>query len=551
MKLFVFLMVIMTQSSFANVSIKNGNFFVGFRYMAYSGGMNPKIQTSYNSKTDYKGYFGPGWGSLYEVSLEPMADGSIVVNEYGGGAENIFTPVNFDKKELDRAIKMITKAAKKYGSIGSSIEKYQNKLRTNATFRNDEWSKFVKKGYLKPRKLKPNTRLISNKFSYQFITKIRKGYVRKYDSGKIEIFNNAGKLIEVRDKNQNYVKFKYDKKGNLRLIKDNLNRKMKFTFDNKGHIVRIDGEDKQYATFAYNSKGELVKSRDSEGGVFGFEYSKDGRFNLTKIIYTDGSYEEIKYHPKSLYEHVKSVKDRDGVLTSYQYEFDKKQRGHFKVDVDIKNKKGRRLTQSSYEYFLKYKKNGEEWTYRIKSSVDGIVTDTVYNECCGLPLKIRKGNNETTFAYDKKGHVTRKEDEREVTKLTYHPSFGKVASVTKYSKLNKGKVTWSKFKYDKKGNLVFAKNSEKKGVSLFYDKQGRIASMFDQKKRRIDFQYNSDSKPIKISDSKLGSMRVSYNKSGQIEKVDSSGGRKVAVQVTDAFQNLLAIIRPAGVGLTR
>jgi hypothetical protein len=45
-------------------------------------------------------------------------------------------------------------------------------------------------------------------------------------------------------------------------------------------------------------------------------------------------------------------------------------------------------------------------------------------------------------------------------------------------------------------------------------------------------------------------MTISYRNSGEIDKVESSGGRKVASQVSGAFQNLVELIRPAGVSLS-
>jgi YD repeat-containing protein len=87
-------------------------------------------------------------------------------------------------------------------------------------------------------------------------------------------------------------------------------------------------------------------------------------------------------------------------------------------------------------------------------------------------------------------------------------------------------------------------------VRLFYDQNGRIRSMVDQSHRRIDFKYNENSKPVEISDPSLGTITVSYYNSGEIKKVESTAGRKIALQVTSAFQNLLDIIRPAGVTLS-
>jgi len=112
-------------------------------------------------------------------------------------------------------------------------------------------------------------------------------------------------------------------------------------------------------------------------------------------------------------------------------------------------------------------------------------------------------------------------------------------------------VSWSKFNYDDKGNLKHAENSEKKKVDLIYDTIGRIEVLVDQQHHsQISFEYNESSKPVTITDSKLGSIKVKYNDAGEIENVDGSGGKKVAAEVTAAFQDLLDIVRPAGVTLS-
>src|SRR3954470_8440205 len=84
----------------ANVSLKNGNFFIGYTDIIYPGGFEPKIDRVYNSKTPFRGNFGWGWGNEYEAFLRVSADGSVVLHEYGGGAENRFSPVAFRVAEL-------------------------------------------------------------------------------------------------------------------------------------------------------------------------------------------------------------------------------------------------------------------------------------------------------------------------------------------------------------------------------------------------------------------------------------------------------------------
>src|SRR3954471_18998173 len=101
--------------AFPNVSIKNGNFFIGYTDIVYPGGFEPKIERVYNSKTPFKGMFGWGWGNEYEVFLRVSADGSVVVHEYGGGAENRFSPVAFNSTDLNKAVEMIAGVAQKAG----------------------------------------------------------------------------------------------------------------------------------------------------------------------------------------------------------------------------------------------------------------------------------------------------------------------------------------------------------------------------------------------------------------------------------------------------
>jgi YD repeat-containing protein len=536
----------------ANVSLRNGNFFMGYTDIIYPGGFEPKMERVYNSKTAYKGIYGWGWGTEYEVNLVVSADGSVVVHEYGGGAENRFIPVNFNKAELDKAVDMIAGAMVKAELLGKgeALEKEKARLRSDVTYRNERWKFFTSKGKLQPRQLAPGTQLQSNRFSYQYITKVKDGYIRNFDNGRIEKFNDLGKLTRISDKNNNFIELTYGKDGKLQKLMDNFNRKMFFAFNREGYIESIDGENGKRAEFKYNNLGELISSKDVDGNVYRFKYSSDRRHNMTEIAYSDGTSMQMGYYGREGNESIKTVKDRDGTLTEYAYEFDKSDRGHYTVGVTVKGTDKKVISTSKYEYFIKYRADGEEFLSRLVATLDGDATDTTYDERFGLPTRVQRGQDVTNFVYDAKGHVIVKDTPVDLTKLTYDPKVSKVTRVERGSKTDIKDRTWSEFKYDAKGNLIFAKNSEGKGVKLFYDGNGRIKSLLDQNKRRIDFKYNENSKPVEITDPSLGSITVSYTNAGDIKKVESSAGRKIALQVTTAFQNLLDIIKPAGVNLS-
>ena len=110
------------------------------------------------------------------------------------------------------------------------------------------------------------------------------------------------------------------------------------------------------------------------------------------------------------------------------------------------------------------------------------------------------------------------------------------------------------FEYDNNANLSKARNSEGKAVTLIYDASGKIMSMLDrdektQQTRKLSFEYNAQGKPVKISMDKVGTINVEYDNYGEIKRVESKAGHKMALQVTQAFQSLLAIVKPAGVNL--
>ena len=532
----------------ARVTLKNGNFFRGYTDIGYKMGAEPKVERVYNSKTNFKGIFGPGWGNEYEVRLTVSADGSVVVQEYGGGADNRFTQGTAKPAEIEEAVKKISEH-KKFANQ-KAMDEFKAKLRTDAIFRNEEWQSLVNAGKMQARAVPVGTKLVSNKFTYQVLTRLKDGYQRSFDTGKVEKFDEKGRLTRVSDKNGNYIDITYSEDGKMERLVDNMNRKMFFSYNSRGLLEKVEGEDCAKASYKYDSMGRLSESKDAEGNVYKYKYSSDGYNNLTEIAYSDGTTIQVAYYGRDKYQGVKSLKERDGTLNEYDYVLDPKDRGNLTVSTTVKDSAGKVASQQRYEYFFKFKPDGEEWTYKLISESDGEKTETIYNECCGLPLQIKRGSEETSFVYDSKGRVVKKSTPSEVTELSYDPKAGKVAKVVKNSKINKKFSSWSQFKYDERGNLVFARNSEKKGVKLFYDATGRIKTLFDQDERRLDFKYDQNSRPVEITDPKLGTIKVSYKSSGEIDKVDSAAGQKVALQVTTAFQNLLEIIRPAGVNMS-
>ncbi len=523
--------------AFGGVNLKNGNFYITYTDIVVPGGGHDlEITRTYNSKTTYSGWFGYGWGSLFETYLQVSADGSIVVYENGSGALTRFVPKG--KVDPGSAAKRVVKAMQKTGAIqGKEASILIKKLTKNAELRQAYAKKFGVKA-----KLAKGSMLYSTTRGIQTIEVTSKGFIRKFNDGKQEIYDKKGKMLVVKDKHGYKIKFNYSKAGVLKSLKDSQAKQLHFSWYPNGLIKEVWSVDKKTAKYKFDS-GNLIESTDVGNNVF--KYGYDGNHNMTSIGYKDKSKMEIAYHRYTHF--VTSVVTRNGDATKYKYESNEKKPDlHFWTLVTKKSVTGKMIT-NRYEYEMKAREDGSEFTYRILTVVGGMKTETIYSEKNSLPLKITRGKFTTSFKYNKKGLLVEKRTSRgEFVKLKYHAKLNKITRVEN----NKG---WTNFTY-KGGSLYRAKNSVGKTVLLIYDRKGRISKMVNhdkktKKKKTLTFKYNSLGKPVEIAMEKVGKINVAYDNYGEIKKVESKAGHRMALQVTQAFQSLLSIVKPAGVNL--
>jgi YD repeat-containing protein len=545
-KLIVFLLSVATLTASAGVNLKNGNYYVSYTDIVVpGGGKKLEITRTYNSKSTSVGWFGFGWGNIYETNLTPSPDGCVVVNEYGSGGKTRFCPKA--KVDPELAAKKIVEAMRKKSKTQlpeSSLKTLMERLKTNSDLRHAYAKNFgVQSNIAK------GTTLYSNQRGIQKITVTGEGYERHSNSGKKEYFDKKGLLKKIKEKNGYYVEFKY-KKGVLYSLKDSQAKQVFFKWNSNNKISELWSTGDKKAVFKYDGDN-LIVSRDIAGNQYGFNYDKS--HNLTKVIYNPYRFKGVKedamvmkYEPKTFF--ISEIIDRSGDSVKYKYGSNPKNPdNHYWTSVTKKGFSGKPVT-NKYEYEIKNRPDGSSYTYRIYTKINSIKTETIYSECCGLPLKIARGKHVTNFEYNAKGLLTKKQSTKgDFVQIKYDKILNKISEV----KNNSG---WTKFKYDKKGNLTTAKNSKNQAVKLIYDRKGKINKMVDKnlktkKTRTLSFTYNALGKPTEISMSKVGKINVAYDNYGEIKRVESKSGHKMALQVTQAFQNLLSIVKPAGVNL--
>ena len=536
-RMFFLAILTLTMSSFAlaGVNLKNGNFYISYTDIVVpGGGKKLEITRTYNSKSTEVGWFGFGWGSEFETRLEASADGSIVIQEHGVGAKTRFTP----KTAIDpiaASTKIVNEMKKKTALSEKATSDLIKKLAENAELRHTYAMNFGVQATIAP-----GTVLYSHDLGPQTLNVTKEGYRRDHSDGRQDFFNNDGQMVKIADKSGYFVGFTY-KEGKLESLKDSQAKQIFFAWYPDGLVKEIWSAGDKKATFKFQDE-DLVSSKDV--GDNNYEYTFDKSHNLTGIGYSDKTKLSVSYDPQTFF--VSQITDRNGEKTDYKYGSNpKNQENHYWTIVTKPGFDGKPVA-NRYEYEIKAKSDGAQYTYRIVTEINGIKTETIYNDN-SLPVKIARANHVTNFEYNKNGLLSKKTSTKgDFVNIEYDDTINKIKKV-----VNNDGTT--QFEYDAKGNLVKASNNAGKVVFLIYDSKGKISKMVDQEsatqRRVLAFKYNALGKPVEIEMEKIGKINVAYDNYGEIKKVESSAGHKMALQVTQAFQNLLSIVKPAGVNL--
>lgn len=526
---------LVSMSAFPGVNLKNGNFYISYTDIVVpGGGKKLEITRTYNSKATEIGWFGFGWGSEFETRLEASADGSVIIHEHGTGAKTRFTP----KTAIDpvaTSTKIVNEMKKKTALSEKAASELIQKLAANAELRHTYAMNFGIKSAVAP-----GTVLYSHDLGPQTLTVTKEGYRRDHSDGRQDVFNTEGQMVKVTDKSGYFIGFTY-KNGQLESLKDSQAKQIFFSWYPDGLVKEIWSAGDKKATFKYQDT-DLVSSTDVGDNTY--EYTFDKSHNLTSISYSDKTKMSVSYDPQTFF--VSQVVDRNGEDTKYQYGANPKNPDNHYWTIVTKPGFDGKPVSNRYEYEVKTKSDGAEYTYRILTEINGIKTDTIYNEN-SLPVKIARGNHVTNFEYNPNGLLVKKSSTKgDFVNIEYDDVLNKIKKVVN----NEGSTT---FEYDAKGNLTKASNNLGKVVFLIYDSKGKISKMVDQEsatqRRVLAFKYNALGKPVEIEMEKIGKINVAYDNYGEIKKVESSAGHKMALQVTQAFQNLLSIVKPAGVNL--
>ncbi len=530
----------------ALVDMKNANYTDSWLDLSVQGsGYQLRMNRYYNSRSIFSGMFGFGWCTDYETSVEKTPEGRLKLAECGAGQEVIYSAAKYDDKNLDKTVEEILAYYKKTnpGATAQAVETLREQVRSYGDTRND----WAQKAGIKTPDVQKGVVYKADGLEVEKIVFDGSTYTRTLADGTSQKFNSNGKMIQISDKNGNFLKLSY----NIDLLKeviDNSGRKLSFAYTPTKRVKEIVGPNGLRSEYKYNGE-DLIENKNAWKNKY--TYSYDDLHNLTKVTFPDNTFKALTYNAKN--DWVTSFTERatsgPACKETYNYEFDKNDaQNHFwstalkKCGNEVKN-------DARFEFWHKKAKDGQRYLSRVLTKTLSNVVDISYHPEFGKPTSVKKDGVTTTYDYYGNGLVKEKTVNNMRLVFEYKNDFNKVSKVQTDFFDQKGKLLRKRetsFLYDTKANLVSAQNSDGQSVKLTYDARGRIATIVDQAKKEVVVKWDEKSgKPAQITRPGVGMIKLSYKGNGDINKVDSPDGPTVASQIAVTFNNLLDIIAPA------
>jgi YD repeat-containing protein len=510
-------------------------------------GYEMRVLRAYKSRTIFNGMFGFGWCSEFETKLETTSEGNIKISECGDGQEINYSAKEITRKDVDNTIKQITTKMRADKKFGTSSSEFWSKLE-NQLLEDDVTRSSYAKQYGITVPIKEGQKFMANGKEVENVVFAKGYYTRNLPDGSFQRFNTVGKMTHMYDKNGNFLKFEYQK-DLLSEIEDNNSRKLSFKYFPNKKVQKITGPNGVSTEYKYNQQDDLVWNKNAwakkDSDVYTYEYNEF--HNLTKASWPDKTSIAIKYDNTK--DWVTSFTDRDKCIESYKYEFSptNPKFNYWSTATKVCGKET--VANNRYEFWHKQLSSGQVVLSRVQTAVNGNVRDITYHDTFGKPVTIKNNNERIDFEYYPDGLVKLKSSSVAKLEFSYDTTSKKVSQVKTIFINEKGKPIANRstsFKYDPKGNLNYAENSEGQKITMTYDIKGRIQTITDQAKKVVKIDYDERyGKPTVVTRPGLGTIKVSYKPNGDIAKVDSAEGPTVASQVASTFNNLLDVIAPA------
>lgn len=328
----------------------------------------------------------------------------------------------------------------------------------------------VRDRYIKISNVSPSGRYVSQNRGTSYLTKKGNGFVRENEIGQIESYNEKGFMVKIEDRNGNSLRFTYDSLSRLNRVYDDCSNHIEISYSANNKIIGIQDSFQRKLRYSYDDKLRLISFTGLDQMTMKYDYDAFNR--MTSITFADGSNTIISYTKNGL---VSSQKGPGTKSSTFEY------------------------GKSGNESWTKVTEQGQKTTeYRymdIENKImvkepSGKTTTTVLSSCCGKPISIKSSDGiNDIFEYDASGNLSSRTNAAgQKTSFKYEPRFQAISDIEESS----GKTF--RYRYDRKGNLVFAQMIEgtrKEFLKIDYEEHGKIRHMIDHLGTEIFFTYST------------------------------------------------------------
>lgn len=356
-------------------------------------------------------------------------------------------------------------------------------------------------------------------------------------------FNAQGRLINIKDRNNNTISFSYDAEDKLIRITDPNNKNIDLAYGANKKVSRITLPDARFVSFIYDANNNLIQAIDLVGATVSFTY--DAASYITAITTPHRGTTTIGYTIGSEGYAIQSITDALGNKRSYgTYQ------SHYQIRIlDSRNNavvyknNYASYTESitiasgnkvSFEYdsfgnrtkIIDMDSNATSLTYDAKGNITSI-TDPLANKIIlaydandNLTQTTDPKGNINNFSYDTKSNLLSVRDpDNQTTNFTYN-TYGQLTRITDA----KGGVT--DFTYNILGNLTKMTNPLGKFTTYNYDTLGRLTSLTDPKAQTFSYTYDGVDHLTKITYPDATAANYTYNCCNLLQVQDKFGTLK-------------------------
>lgn len=525
------------------VNIQNGNFFYRLTDLYLPCFDLPlEINRSYNHfQARRPSPIGQGWILNYDLKLSVSTLGLPMVieadgyeNEYVPSADKIKSPTAYLIEKVVAARRAQDNQAKGKDEGEAAYAQYRQKMESDPEYLQMQRARYFPKSAA-ALVLPPAGTYLSFSRGGSTLTIQASGASRRFPGGRNENFDKEGRLLKIADNKGNFLQFTYGAEGRMQKAADSCGRFFAFQY-NGDQIARIEDSLGRAVTYSHNG-GQLQETTNPAGDKTAFTYDGSGRMKSLSwsAAAAPGKSERLNIQYYKTADRVQSIQGLGEGEVKYRYG---KEKNYF-----WREQIGAKGTKKFFFYPAERRQVAED--------EKGAKTVTVFSACCGKPERITDPQGRIAiFQYDPPTGNLIQQVEPSGNAITYgyDPRFQFVSQID-----NAGQGT-TRFVYDEKGNIQFARFIGKKGqkgeMKINYSPRGKI-QLIQQGDDELSFAANAfglfETVTLKTRGRVRGVMNTSYTPIGAAQKTTFRPNTPEVQQLLmSRIQQSMQILQPAG-----